>query len=147
MEADSGGDIEVEVGVMHAVQPPEHRHRMEQDVLQIDRKVEQDHRGRNGQPGRYRKRIQQAPFALFGEQCETDGGERKRQTDQQGVKDNEGHVARPTAQAPDAEIPPRRQHFPRRHRGEPPAKATRRSNGSWDKSRSGIEGCPFASFN
>ena len=103
---------------MHAVQPPEHRHRMEHDVLQIDRKVEQDHRGRNGQPGRYRKRIQQAPFALFGEQRETDGGERKRQTDQQGVKDNEGHVARPTAQAPDAEIPPRRQHFPRRHRGE-----------------------------
>ena len=46
MEAHAGGHVEVEVGVMHAVQPPQHRHGMEQHVLQVDGEVEQDHRRR-----------------------------------------------------------------------------------------------------
>ena len=48
-------DVEFEIGVMHAVQPPQRRHRMEQHVLQVDRKIEDDDRGHDGDPGRKRR--------------------------------------------------------------------------------------------
>ena len=55
VEAQPGGDVEVEIGVMHAVQPPQQRHGMEQHVLQVDGEVEQDDRDRDGDPGRQRR--------------------------------------------------------------------------------------------
>ena len=33
-------DVDVEIGVVHAVQPPQHRHVMEHDVLGVDREIE-----------------------------------------------------------------------------------------------------------
>jgi hypothetical protein len=35
METGAGGDIDVEIGVMHPVQAPQHQHGMEQHVLQV----------------------------------------------------------------------------------------------------------------
>ena len=43
MEAHARRHVELEVGVVHAVQPPQRRHRVEQHVLQVDREIEQDH--------------------------------------------------------------------------------------------------------
>ena len=45
VEARAGRHVEVEIGVVHAVQPPERRHGVEQHVLQVDGEIEQDHRG------------------------------------------------------------------------------------------------------
>ena len=36
MEAQASGDVELEIGVVHPVQPPQHRHGMEQCVLEVD---------------------------------------------------------------------------------------------------------------
>ena len=77
MEAYPRGHIEAEVGVVDAVQPPQHRHRVKQNVLEIDRKVEQDHRQGNRQPARHRERVEKAPSARLGEQRQTHGGKRK----------------------------------------------------------------------
>ena len=54
MEAQPGRHIEFEVGVVHAVQPPQRRHGVEQHVLEIDREVEDDDRGDHRDPGRER---------------------------------------------------------------------------------------------
>ena len=40
MEAQARADVDVEIGVMHAVQPPQQRHAMEHDVLGIDDEIE-----------------------------------------------------------------------------------------------------------
>ena len=40
MEAQTGRGVHVQVGMVHAVQPPQHGHRMEQHVLHVDGKVE-----------------------------------------------------------------------------------------------------------
>ena len=40
MEAHAGGDVDIEVGVVHAVQPPQHRHLVKDDMLQVDREIE-----------------------------------------------------------------------------------------------------------
>ena len=42
METRTGGHIDFKVGVMHPVQPPQHRHGVKQHVLQIDGEVEKD---------------------------------------------------------------------------------------------------------
>ena len=50
MEAQPGRDVEFEVRMVHPVQPPEQRHRVEQHVLKIDREIEADDRCRHFQP-------------------------------------------------------------------------------------------------
>ena len=49
-ETGAGGDVEFEVGVMHAVQAPERRHGMEHHVLKVDREVEKHHARWNRNP-------------------------------------------------------------------------------------------------
>ena len=44
VEPHPGGDVEFEIGVMHAVKPPQQRYRVEEHVLEIDREVEDDDR-------------------------------------------------------------------------------------------------------
>src|SRR5689334_22226970 len=39
MEAHSGGNVGFQIGVMHSMQAPQRRHRMECDVLSIDRQM------------------------------------------------------------------------------------------------------------
>ena len=48
MKTGAGGDIEIEIGVVHPVQPPKRRHRMDHNMLQIDGEVEQNHGHDNG---------------------------------------------------------------------------------------------------
>ena len=53
MEPGPSGHIEIEVGMMHAVQAPQRRHGMEHDVLQIDGKIQRDDRDDYGKRKRY----------------------------------------------------------------------------------------------
>ena len=43
VKAHARGHVEFQIGVMHAMQPPQRRHGMKQHMLQVDRKVEKDH--------------------------------------------------------------------------------------------------------
>ena len=40
MEAQPGGHINIEIGVMHPVQSPQHRNRVKEHMLKVDREVE-----------------------------------------------------------------------------------------------------------
>src|SRR5438477_406871 len=48
----AGGEIDVEIGMMHLMQAPEHRQGVRQHVLQVDRKVEKQKSERSGEPHR-----------------------------------------------------------------------------------------------
>ena len=48
MEAHPGGDVDIEIGVVHAVQPPEHRHLVEDDVLHVDGEIERQEADERG---------------------------------------------------------------------------------------------------
>ena len=67
MEAHAGGDIEVEIGVVHAVQPPERGHRVEQHVLKVDGKIEHDHCGDDAEPYGHIQDVKESPAVLLGE--------------------------------------------------------------------------------
>ena len=71
------GHVELKVGVMHAMQPPERRHGMKEHVLQVDGEVQEDDRDHNAPPGRKRDHIEESPAMRLGNERETDGGDRK----------------------------------------------------------------------
>jgi hypothetical protein len=50
MEARAGRDVDVEVGVVHAMQPPQRRHGVEHHMLQVDGEVEQHDSRQDGGP-------------------------------------------------------------------------------------------------
>ena len=65
VETDTGRNVEVDVCVMNTVQPPEGRHGMEHDVLEVDRQIKQDHPEKNREPRPQPDGIQQTPTAVL----------------------------------------------------------------------------------
>ena len=39
MEARAGGDVEIQIRMVHAVEPPERRHRVKHDMLQVNHQI------------------------------------------------------------------------------------------------------------
>jgi len=75
----AGGEVIVRVGVVHLVQAPQGRDRVEHHVLQPDREVHGDHGEQQRQRFRQGQVVEQAPAALGGKSGEADGGEREEQ--------------------------------------------------------------------
>jgi hypothetical protein len=64
MKARAGGQVVIQIGVMHSMQPPQQRHGMHHDVLQPDDEVHRDHRQRHGKHEGHLEMVQQAPTAF-----------------------------------------------------------------------------------
>lgn len=54
MKAHARGHVEIQIRVVHAMEPPERRNGMQQHVLQIDRQIEGRHREQDHEPARER---------------------------------------------------------------------------------------------
>jgi hypothetical protein len=63
------------------MEPPQRGDGMKEDVLEIDRKVENDDRANDGDPRRHRDRIEKAPCVRLRDERETDGGRRDDEAD------------------------------------------------------------------
>ena len=48
MKAHAGGDVDVEIGMVHAMQPPQHRHFVEDDMLHVDDQIERQEADERG---------------------------------------------------------------------------------------------------
>ena len=92
MKAQAGRGVEVEIGVVHAVQPPEPRHRMEHHMLEVDREVEQQHREHEGDPDRQLEVVEEPPAALLGHDRKPHAEDRKCQPQDHGVERDEREV-------------------------------------------------------
>jgi hypothetical protein len=79
VEADAGGDVELEIGVVHAVQAPQDRYGMKRRMLKIDGEIEQEHSEQNRKPARNGQGLQQPPSSAFGQCRKTDRGDGKDQ--------------------------------------------------------------------
>src|SRR5262245_12033646 len=99
MEAQSGGDDEFEVGMMHAMQPPQRGNGMKEDVLEIDRKVEKDDQANNRDPHREGNRIEKPPCLRLRDERETDRRRRNDETDQKRVHHHHAEIVGPAHEA------------------------------------------------
>ena len=112
MKAHAGGDIDIEIGMMHAVQPPQPRHVVEDIMLGIDHEIEDQEAENGGKPERappaggtgpirVRPRISAAPTAAVGTSTRTTSASTP------GCRDCPASAAsRPTAMAGAAPILP-----------------------------------------
>ena len=124
MEAGAGRHVEIQVGMVHAVQPPQRRHGVKHDVLEIDDQIEHDDRERHLEPEGQRDQVEQAPAAFRRQQRQPDGRQRKDQPDQNRVERHDADIAVPAQPARPGERPARRSDLPQRHQGEDAEKET-----------------------
>ncbi len=69
MEPEPAGDIEVEIGVVHPVQPPEPGHGMAGDVLEIDGEIKQNQSGQKLDAEGQCHAVEQADGLALGKDC------------------------------------------------------------------------------
>jgi len=118
MKACAGGNVEVEIGVVHGVQAPQGRDGMKHDVLEVDCEIERHDRGQDLEPAGQHDVVEQTPAALGGDYREPDGRYREEQAKQDGVEHDDADVARPAPPFRDRQNAAWRSQFPQRHRGE-----------------------------
>ena len=118
MEAHAGRHIDVEIGVVHAMQPPQHRHGVEQHVLEIDGKVEHQHRHQDRHALGQRQPIEETPAARLARKRHAHRRRRKEDADDEGVERDDAQVARPAPAPPKGELPLGPPQLPQRHDGE-----------------------------
>ena len=103
---------------MHAVKPPERRHRVEEHVLQIDREIEDHHRQHHGDPPPHRDHVEDAKPLRLRNQRQADGGGRKQDADKERIDDHDAEIVGPAPRPPDGLLPTRYDPFPSRHDDE-----------------------------
>ena len=112
MEAHPGGQVEVEIGVMHHVQPPQSGHRVKRDVLAVDHEVERHHRQHDLDPERPLQGVEQSPPERAGRHRDACRRDRKHEPHQCGVDNDDPDVARPPHGPRHAQRTARRRKFP-----------------------------------
>ena len=95
METHAGGHVDIEIGVVHTVQPPQRRHVMEDDVLTVNHQIERDHAERDRRPGRQRQQIEQPPAALGRDQRDADGSGRHEKSHRYNIDGQDAEIAGP----------------------------------------------------
>jgi hypothetical protein len=99
MEAQSCRHVELKIGMMHSVQPPERRNGMEENVLPVDREIEKDDREGQGDGGRNLEKIENAPAVRLPDQRHTYGSSREEKPHEEGVHQHDAQVIRPAPTA------------------------------------------------
>ena len=115
VKTQAGGGVEVEIGMVHPVQPPEPGNGVEHDVLQVDREVEQQHRDQDRDPGGHVDDVEQAPALVLGRDGKADREDREGQPQDHCIKHHERQVVGPADDARDLPPPPGCGDFPDRH--------------------------------
>ena len=118
MKARPGGDVEIEVGVVHAMQPPESRDGMKQHMLQVDCQIEQGHGQHHFKPRRPGERGPESPATLGGQGRGPHGGDWQQPPCRHGVQQGQRQVVGPARPLAHCQPPPGTENFPGRHRDQ-----------------------------
>ena len=95
METVTGGDVDIEVRVVHAVEAPEDREEMEQHVLKVNDEIEGHDSQDDRDPLRQGDAVQHAPAPLPGQVRHADRDDRQEETDHRGIDHHQGKVGEP----------------------------------------------------
>jgi hypothetical protein len=95
MKPSARRQVDVEVGVMHHMEPPQERDEMEHYMLHIYDEIERDHSRNHLEPIRRLYHIEKPPAALLGEECEPYRACGEEQPDRDGVQEHDADVGHP----------------------------------------------------
>ena len=95
METGAAGDIQIQVRVVHAVQAPQERVVVKQEVLKIDDEIEEDETEDNGQPERRVDPMKKPPTSRFGDLRHGSREDRKQEPERSGIDNRQRDVNKP----------------------------------------------------
>ncbi|GAN34767.1 hypothetical protein BROSI_A3310 [Candidatus Brocadia sinica JPN1] len=95
MKPHAGGDIEVQVCMMHAVYPPKDWNSMEHHVLQVDGEVHDDHGYYDDNSLRYLEVIENAPSVLLSKYRHAYRCRGKDDAQQEAVQEHDSQIINP----------------------------------------------------
>ena len=106
VEAHRRGHVDVAVGVMHLMQPPEDRHLVRDEMLKPDGEVEHEQRDQDFQPIGPVDLVEQAKLMLLGEERRGDRGKRhgkeRHEPQHQRIDAGNAEIGEPAARLGDA---------------------------------------------
>lgn len=112
MEPEGCGEVVIQIRVMHAVDPPQHRNIVEHPVLDIAAEVESNQDNWHDQPGRRGDLIEQAPVVGSGPNGRSNDKARKEQTGKRGAYEVDREIANPAGSQWRDQLAPGGQAFP-----------------------------------
>ena len=95
MKTRAGCDIEVQVCVVHAMQPPQGRYSMDHYVLEPDEEVHDQNRGQNGYPEWRYEIIKPSPTLFNGKEGRPDSCSRKQKSQYKAVEEDQAKIVGP----------------------------------------------------
>jgi hypothetical protein len=102
MEARRRGDVEIGIGVMDLVQPPQQGYAMRRPVLKEQRQIEQRQHQQQFEPDRQGELVEQPPPPDLGKLRGSDHQQRHREADQRRIEREQAQIGGP---APAAAMP------------------------------------------
>ena len=109
--------------MMHAVQPPQHRHLVEHNVLSINDEIKDQKAQYRGEAGRQPGEMEQPPSALGREQRRAHRRSRNEDAHRDHIDDEDAEIVGPARRAADRPRAARRHKLPPRHGREDQGKA------------------------
>jgi hypothetical protein len=107
---------------MHPVKPPKRWYGVKENVLQVDREVEQDHRRNHDNPGWQCDQVEEAPSAGVGNKRKSDRTRRQDEAYQQRIDNRDPEIAGPANATNNYLMPSWAYQLPCRHGEEDAAK-------------------------
>ncbi|GER05581.1 hypothetical protein JCM17846_32630 [Iodidimonas nitroreducens] len=118
MKPQARGHVEFQIGVMHAVQPPQGGHGVEHHMLEIDGEIEREQRPDEDEPNGRLDDIEETPAPRLRRQRKPDSDNWERQSKKHRVGDDDTKIVGPADTAGNLPPPARRRRLPRRHNDE-----------------------------
>lgn len=129
MKAQAGGDIDVQIGMMHHVQAPEQRHRMEHDMLEIDHQIQDQDADKHAEPGRQIEDVEEPPAILPGRHGHLHPDYGEKQPHGKGINRHHAQVAEPSDRPGHGQRSPGREEFTQGDNCQNPEKKTQSNRG------------------
>jgi len=99
VKARAGGDIDIEIGMVHAMEPPQDRLVMKGPVLKVNHEIEHEDGSGDGNPARYRRNIEQTPAVILHPESEADRAGWNEEPHNDAIDNGYADVGRPARAA------------------------------------------------
>jgi hypothetical protein len=118
MKTNAGGDVDVEIGMVHPVQPPESGDIVENPVLQIDREVKKQEGHQKFEPAWPWHMLQHAPAFMLRQPRKSDRAGWRHDSRREVIKQHDAEIVRPATPTGNGPLPPGTPSFPKHHQKE-----------------------------
>src|SRR5207245_4203591 len=95
MEARAGGNVDIQIGVVHAMESPKDRLVMKRPVLKVNDQIEHEDGSGDGNPARYRRNVEQTPAMIPYPECKADCARWNEEPDHDAVNECNADIGRP----------------------------------------------------